>query len=381
MTYRNPVIPGFHPDPSVCRVGNDFFLVASSFTYFPGVPDLPLDEPRGLDPDRQRPRPPVPTRLQRDAGLVVAGHLRPDHPPSRRALLHDHDQRGHHGRDDVLRHERGPGGPVVGSGPVEVPGIDPDLAWDGDGNCWVHFSGLGGIARCRIDPTTGVLLEGPDLTWSGPGLQYPEAPHLYERDGTWYLLIAEGGTQGGHCVSVARGPSPVGPWEGAPPTRSSATAARTARFRTPGTATWWRRRTARGGWSSSACDPGECPPASTSWAARPSSSRCAGGRLARAGRARPWRWRPTRPGRPPDRRRAGTGRDDFDVPALAPHWVGLRRPPGSVSSLAARPGWLALPEVRRRSTRPNRPSSAVASNTTTAGSGPASMPRPPSRPE
>ena len=54
------------------------------------------------------------------------------------------------------------------------------------------------------------------MTWSGSGLQFPEAPHLYERDGTWYLLIAEGGTQSGHCVSVARGPSPVGPWEGAP---------------------------------------------------------------------------------------------------------------------------------------------------------------------
>ena len=56
----------------------------------------------------------------------------------------------------------------------------------------------------------------PTCTWSGTGLQYPESPHLYERDGTWYLLIAEGGTHGGHCVSVARGPSPVGPWEGCP---------------------------------------------------------------------------------------------------------------------------------------------------------------------
>ena len=36
--YRNPVIPGFHPDPSVCRVGDDFYLVNSSFQYFPGVP-------------------------------------------------------------------------------------------------------------------------------------------------------------------------------------------------------------------------------------------------------------------------------------------------------------------------------------------------------
>ena len=109
-----------------------------------------------------------------------------------------------------------PAGPW--SDPVGVPinGIDPDLAWDGDGTCWLHFSGFGGIARGRLDTATGELLGGPDRTWSGTGLQYPEAPHLLERDGTWYLLIAEGGTHGGHGVSVARAPSPVGPWEGAP---------------------------------------------------------------------------------------------------------------------------------------------------------------------
>ena len=95
-------------------------------------------------------------------------------------------------------------------------GIDPDLAWDSDGNCWVHFSGLGGIARARIDPRTGDILDVPELTWSGSGLQYPEAPHLFQRAEAWYLLIAEGGTERGHCVSVARASSPTGPWEGAP---------------------------------------------------------------------------------------------------------------------------------------------------------------------
>jgi len=85
-----------------------------------------------------------------------------------------------------------------------IPGIDPDLAWDCDGNCWVHFSGLGGIARSRVDIATGAFLDGPEITWSGTGLRYPESRHLYKRDGTWYLLIAEGGTHGGHCVSLSR---------------------------------------------------------------------------------------------------------------------------------------------------------------------------------
>lgn len=60
------------------------------------------------------------------------------------------------------------------------------------------------------------MLEGLEPTWSGTGLQYPEAPHLFERHGTWYLLIAEGDTERGHAVSIARGPSPAGPWQPCP---------------------------------------------------------------------------------------------------------------------------------------------------------------------
>jgi hypothetical protein len=98
---------------------------------------------------------------------------------------------------------------------VDFEGIDPDLAWDEDGNCWVHHA-FGSIVRARIDDTTGEVLEPPAPTWSGTGLQYPEAPHLFQRDSTWYLLIAEGGTERGHTVAIARGPSPTGPWESCP---------------------------------------------------------------------------------------------------------------------------------------------------------------------
>jgi beta-xylosidase len=100
--------------------------------------------------------------------------------------------------------------------PVGIDGVDPDLAWDADGNCWVSFSDGTGILRCRIDDRTGMVLEPPKPTWSGTGLQFPEAPHLYRRGDTWYLLIAEGGTERGHAVAIARGPSPAGPWEGCP---------------------------------------------------------------------------------------------------------------------------------------------------------------------
>jgi beta-xylosidase len=83
----------------------------------------------------------------------------------------------------------------------------------------MHGSEMGkhlGIQQVRIDLATGKKLEEPRSMWKGTGLMFPEAPHLYEIDGVWYLMIAEGGTERGHGISIARGDSPEGPFEGAP---------------------------------------------------------------------------------------------------------------------------------------------------------------------
>ena len=342
MTYRNPVVPGFYPDPSVCRVGNDFFLVASSFTYCPGVPIFHstnlvdwsqignvLERPSQLDFTA--------TRDWSSLG-VYAPTIR--HHDGRFFMITTNV--GTKGATTFFVTSEDPEGPW--SEPVHVPvsGIDPDLAWDGEGDCWLHFSGLGGIARCRIDHATGVLLEGPDMTWAGTGLQYPEAPHLYERDGTWYLMIAEGGTQSGHCESIARGPSPVGPWEGAPANPIISHRSTDKPIQNTGhgdlveaaDGSWWMvllgvrpkgvspgfhvlgRETFlvpvqwREGWPV----PGELSPEMEADAPGPAAPIPV----------------------PPH------GRDDFDAPVLAPYWVGVRRAPSTVSSLAVRPGWLAL---------------------------------------
>ena len=288
MTYSNPVIPGFYPDPSVCRAGDEYFLATSSFTYFPGVPVFrssnlvdwkqignALDRPSQLDLSR--------TRQWSSLG-IYAPTIR--HRDGRFWVITTNV--GSEGALTLLVTSDDAAGPWSDPVPVEVPGIDPDIAWDGDGTCWVHFSGLGGIARCRIEPTTGRVLEGPDVTWSGTGLQYPEAPHLFERQGTWYLLIAEGGTERGHCVSWPRAftARTVGVRAATP---SSATGARTGRFRTPGTPTWSRQPTGPGGWFCSGCDPADVPPLS-----RPGSRDVprSGGmdrRMARDRRGRSWR--------------------------------------------------------------------------------------------
>jgi xylan 1,4-beta-xylosidase len=215
VTWHNPVIPGFYPDPSICRKGHEYYLVASSFTWFPGVPIFRstnlvdwtqlanvLDRASQLD-------------LSATSSWSSLGVFAPTirHHQGRFYMITTVATRLNTLTFFVTAND--PAGPWSDPVPVAAPGIDPDLAWDHGGRCWVHSS-AGGISRVRIDDVTGEVLEGPELAWAGTGLQYPEAPHLFERDGTWYLLIAEGGTERGHAVSIARAPDPVGPWEPCP---------------------------------------------------------------------------------------------------------------------------------------------------------------------
>ena len=213
--YSNPIIPGFHPDPSVCRVGDEYFLVTSTFTYFPGVP---IFRSRNLVDWTQ-----IGNVLDRTSQLDLSGtHAWSSFGVFAPTIRHHNDRFwmittvfGTAGLSNILVSTDDPAGPW--SDPVTIPviGIDPDIAWDDADRCWVHYS-MGPIHRVRIDDRTGDVLDAAQVTWSGTGLQYPEAPHLFQYDGTWYLLIAEGGTQRGHAVSIARGPTPTGPWEGCP---------------------------------------------------------------------------------------------------------------------------------------------------------------------
>lgn len=212
VALRNPVIPGFHPDPSVCRVGDDYYLVCSSFEYFPGIPlfhsrDLVHWTQIGNVLDR-----PSQLRLPREL-LASAGLYAP--------TLRHHD-----GRFWLSVTNVGAGGNMLftatdaagpWSNPIPLPGvpsIDPDLAWDEDGTCWCTIAG---VRQVRIDPVTGETFGEPRKIWSGtPGAMAPEAPHLYRIGDYWYLLIAEGGTERGHGVAIARGTSPSGPFEPCP---------------------------------------------------------------------------------------------------------------------------------------------------------------------
>ncbi len=208
-----PVIAGMHPDPSVCRVGDDYYLVCSTFEYFPGIP---VFHSRDLVHWTQ-----IGNALERTSQLRLTAET-PSSAGIYAPTLRHHDGRFllivtsvSHGGGNMVFTATDPAGPW--SDPVLLPdvgGIDPDLAWDSDGNCWCTVAG---VEQYRIDPDTGETFGPPRRLWSGtPSAKAPEAPHLYRIGDYWYLLIAEGGTERCHGVSIARGRTPEGPFEPCP---------------------------------------------------------------------------------------------------------------------------------------------------------------------
>jgi sialate O-acetylesterase len=214
----NPVIPGFHPDPSVVRVGSDFYLVTSSFEFFPGVPiftsrDLVHWKQLGHVLTRASQ---LPLEKARPSGGIYAPTLR-YHDGTYYMITTNVD-----GGGNFFVTAKDPAGPW--SEPVwlrDFAGIDPSLFFDDDGT--VYLTGLSrppgqprGIYQTRLDPKAGKLLGPPRLVWDRTGTRYPEGPHLYKIAGRYYLTIAEGGTEYGHMVKVARSDSPWGPFEPCP---------------------------------------------------------------------------------------------------------------------------------------------------------------------
>jgi hypothetical protein len=196
-------------------VGDDYYLAHSSFEYAPGVPiwhsrDLLTWKQIGHALDRPEH---IPSRAGRPSGGIFAPTLR--HHDGRFWMVTTDYHRIYDGQLVVSASD--PTGPWTD--PVFVAGavgIDPDIAWDDDGTCFMTWAGFGGMQTVPIDPVTGAMLGEPRQVWAGTGLSAPEGPHLYRIDGWWYLLIAEGGTERGHTIAIARATTLDGPWEPAP---------------------------------------------------------------------------------------------------------------------------------------------------------------------
>ena len=214
---RNPLLPGFYPDPSICRVEDDFYMVTSSFSYYPGVPvfhsrDLVHWEQIGHCLHR-------PSQLPLDWQSISGGIYAPTirwHD----GLFYMVTTNVSHGGNFYVTAED-PAGPWSEPHYIRnAPGIDPTIFWDDDGS--VYMMGTTdwaeqkpGVWVGRLDLTTDSVTDRV-FAWNGAlkNAWAPEAPHMYKKDGWYYLLIAEGGTEDFHAVTIARGKSPMGPFEG-----------------------------------------------------------------------------------------------------------------------------------------------------------------------
>jgi alpha-N-arabinofuranosidase len=212
MRYLNPVLPGFHPDPSVCRVGGDYYLATSSFEYFPGVP---LFHSLDLVHWRQ-----IGYCLTRESQLNLHGV-----PCS--AGIWAPTVRYNAGTFYMITTNMNAGGNFYvtasdPSGPWSEPvwidraGFDPSLFFDDDGTVYYSRRNGGRILQAEIDLSNGSLEAAPREIITGMSSPDIEGPHMYKIDGTYYLMCAEGGTRFGHSETIARSHSPWGPFEKCP---------------------------------------------------------------------------------------------------------------------------------------------------------------------
>ncbi|KAI8711777.1 GH43-C2 domain-containing protein [Fusarium sp. LHS14.1] len=236
----NPIIPGFAPDPSIVSVSGWYFLVTSSFHLFPG---LPLYASEDLLSWKH-----IGNAINRQAQLSLAKSSTRLSAPSpwtggkvlpATAGLYAPSIRYHDGTfyivctNAVFQKESG----VVDkrnfiisttdiwrstwSDPVyfDFVGIDPDLFFEDDTTYMTGSATPGPWTRINcfeIDITTGRALSEERTIWRGTGGVYPEGPHVYKRNGWYYLLIAEDGTHVTHMITMARSRSIWGPYEPCP---------------------------------------------------------------------------------------------------------------------------------------------------------------------
>lgn len=217
MKYKNPIIPGFNPDPSICRVGDDFYLVTSTFEFFPGVPVYHSKNLVNwelinycLTTD---------TQLPLEGAIVSKGIYAPTirYYDGTFFMTTTNVSNGGH----FIVNTKDAYGKWSEPAYVDQGGIDPSLFWDDDGTCYFVSNGLDennrvSIFLCQVNPFTGEKYTETTLISYGCGGRYPEAPHIYKKNGYYYLMLAEGGTEYGHMETMQRSKSIYGPYEPCP---------------------------------------------------------------------------------------------------------------------------------------------------------------------
>lgn len=223
---QNPILPGFNPDPSILRVGDDYYIATSTFEWFPGVQihhsrDLvnwrllthPLDRVSQLD-----------MRGIGNSCGIWAPCLSYDEASKRFYLIYTVVRSRGHFKDtpNYLVTAESIDGPWSEPVFLNASGFDPSLFHDDDGCKWLV--NMLWDPRAGVHPFAGILLQeyddraqrlvGPVKNiFLGTEIKLVEGPHLYKRDGWYYLLTAEGGTMHEHAVTLARSRAIDGPYE------------------------------------------------------------------------------------------------------------------------------------------------------------------------
>jgi xylan 1,4-beta-xylosidase len=222
--FRNPILAGFYPDPNICRVGGDYYLVNSSFAYFPGIPvfhstDLVNWQQIGNVVDR-------PGQLNYRGLGVSRGIFAPSlsHHDGLYYLICTFVDAG----GNFVMTARNPGGPWSDPIWLGFDGIDPSLFFDDDGRAWVLnngappddkplYSGHRAIYLQEFDVADRKMVGSRTIVVNGGAslASHPvwiEGPHLFKKDGMYYLICAEGGTGEQHSEVVFRSQAVGGPY-------------------------------------------------------------------------------------------------------------------------------------------------------------------------
>lgn len=223
----NPILKGFHPDPSLCRVGEDYYIATSTFQWYPGVR---ISHSRDLVHWEH-----AAYALTRESQLDMRGT--PDSTgvwapclswcDGQFYLIYSNLKNRFHSMDVCNYLVTAPSVEGPWSEPVFLnrSGFDPSLFHDTDGRKWLlnmrwtpqpAENSFSGILLQEYDPAQKKLVGPCENIFRGTPIGLTEGPHLYRRNGYYYLMTAEGGTGYAHAVTLARSRTLEGPYEVCP---------------------------------------------------------------------------------------------------------------------------------------------------------------------
>ena len=234
--FLNPILPGGHPDPSICRAGNDYYIVNSSFEYFPGLPihhstDLVNWKLVGNALSRREQANGVVNLIDvQQNGGIHAPTIRYNNGTFFIIVTNVYSPKDAGKPVDMVNFiitATNPAGPWSQPHVIEgAPGIDPDLLFDDDGKVYfvgtqdtaqINDNGIGEIWVQQLDIEKWKLTGERTAIWRGAcGGCCVEGPHMYKQFGKYYLMVAEGGTSYNHAVMIAASDKVTGPFEANP---------------------------------------------------------------------------------------------------------------------------------------------------------------------